>query len=81
MKKLSDTDLISCTYNCTLYQTPQTNVNPDTMTLQYVCSECSGKRAFHRKLRVYRSENGGFYVIARGTRCYVDNLMHKWFYK
>ena len=81
MKKLSDTDLISCTNNCTLYKTPQTSVNPDTMTLQYICSEHAGRRAFHRKLKVYRSESGGFYVIARGIRCYVNNLMSKWFYK
>ena len=81
MRKLSDTDFISCNSNCTLYQTPQTSVNPDTMTLQYICSEQDGTIAFHRKLRVYRSESGGFYVIARGIRCYVDNLMHKWFYK
>lgn len=79
MKSLSENDLISNTYNCTLYQTPQTSVNPDTMTLQYICSEQSGKIAFHRKLRVYRSESG-FYVIARGIRCYVNDLMHKWFY-
>lgn len=80
MKKLSETDRISFTENCVLYQTPQTSVNPDTLTLQYICSEQEGRIAFHRKLRVYRSE-GGFYVIARGTRCYVNDLMHKWFYK
>ena len=80
MKKLSDTDRISLTGNCTLYRTPQTSVNPDTLTLQYICSEQAGKIVFHRKLRVYKSE-GGFYVIARGIRCYVNDLMHKWFYK
>ena len=77
---MKSTDFISCTYNCALYQTPQTSVNPDTLTLQYVCSEQEGKIAFHRKLRIYRSE-GGFYVIARNSRCYVTDLMHKWFYK
>ena len=80
MKKLSESDFISCTDSCTLYKTPQTSVNPDTMTLQYICSEQAGRVAFHRKLKVYRS-GGGFYVIARGIRCYVDDLMHKWFYK
>lgn len=80
MKKLSETDFISCNNNCTLYQTSQTSINPDTMTLQYICSEQLGRIAFHRKLRVYRSESG-FYVIARGVRCYVNDLMHKWFYK
>ena len=80
MKKLSETDRISLTENCILYQTPQTSINPDTLTLQYVCSEQAGKVAFHRKLRVYKS-NGSFYVIARGTRCYVDNLANKWFLK
>ena len=80
MKKLGEADRISFTENCVLYQTPQTSINPDTMTLQYICSEQAGKMTFHRKLKVYRSE-GGFYVIARGYRCYVDNLMHKWFYK
>ena len=81
MKKLSDADFISCNNNCTLYKTPQTSVSPDTLTLQYICSEQFGRLAFHRKLKVYRSESGGFYVIARGTRCYINDLMHKWFYK
>ena len=81
MKKLSETDRISCADNCLLYKTPQTSVCPGTMTLQYICSEQSGRVAFHRKLKVYRSESGGFYVIARGTRCYINDLMHMWFYK
>lgn len=80
MKKLSETDRISFSSNCILYQTPQTSVNPDTLTLQYICSEQAGRIAFHRKLKLYSGENG-FYVIARGTRCYVNNLMSKWFYK
>jgi hypothetical protein len=80
MKKLSDANFISCSNNCTLYQTPHTSVSSDKMTLQYICSEQFGRIVFHRKLRVYRSESG-FYVIARGTRCYVNDLMHKWFYK
>ena len=80
MRKLSETNLISSAGDCKLYSTSQTSINPDTMTLQYICSEQAGRIAFHRKLKVYRSE-GGFYVIARGIRCYVDNLMHKWFYK
>lgn len=80
MKKLSEVDRISLAGDCVLYQTPQTSVSSDTMTLQYICSEREGKTAFHRKLRVYKSESG-FYVIARGTRCYVNNLMSKWFYK
>lgn len=80
MKKLSDADFISCNTSCTLYQTPHTSVSSDKMTLQYVCSEQLGRIVFHRKLRVYKSESG-FYVIARGTRCYVNDLMHKWFYK
>lgn len=80
MKKLSETDRISLTENCVLYQTPQTSICPSTMTLQYICSEQAGRTAFHRKLRVYKSE-GGFYVIARGVRCYVNDLAHKWFLK
>ena len=81
MKKLSETDFISCNNNCTLYQTPLTSVSSDKMILQYVCSEQAGRIVFHRKLRLYRNENGGFYVIARNSRCYVTDLMHKWFYK
>jgi hypothetical protein len=80
MKTLSEIDRISVSENCILYQTPHTMVSSDTQTLQYICSEQSGRVAFHRKLRVYRSDSG-FYVIARGTRCYVTDLMHKWFYK
>ena len=80
MKKLSETDFISCNNNCILYQTPHTSVGSDKMTLQYICSEQGGRIVFHRKLRVYRSESG-FYVIARGIRCYVNDIMSKWFYK
>ena len=80
MKSLSDADFISSTNNCTLYKTPQTSVDADTLTLRYICSEYFGKIAFHRKLKVYRNESG-FYVIACGIRCYVTDLMHKWFYK
>ena len=80
MKELTQNNIISSAGGCILYQTPQTSVNSDTMTLQYICSDREGKVAFHRKLRVYKSE-GGFYVIARGTRCYVNDLMHRWFYK
>ncbi len=80
MWELNDTNLISSAGACKLYQTSQTSVSQDKLTLQYICSEQAGRIVFHRKLRVYRSESG-FYVIARGTRCYVDNLMHKWFYK
>ena len=80
MKKLSDTDIISSNNNCILYQTPLTSVSQDRMTLQYIYSEQSERIVFHRKLRVYKSESG-FYVISRNTRCYVNDLMHKWFYK
>ncbi len=80
MRALSDTDLISSVGDCKLYTTPQTSVNVNNQTLQYICSEREGRIAFHRKLKVYKSESG-FYVIARGARCYVDNLMHKWFLK
>jgi hypothetical protein len=80
MKPPSEIDQISISDNCVLYQTPHTSVSSDKMTLQYICSEQAERIIFHRKLRVYRSQSG-FYVIARGTRCYVDDLMHKWFYK
>ncbi len=81
MKSLSENDLISCTNNCTLYQTSLTSISSDKMTLQYICSELAGKVVFHRKLRLYRNESGGFYVIARNNRCYVTGLANKWFYK
>jgi hypothetical protein len=81
MKKLSEIDQISFSDNCILYQTPQTRVNSDNLTLQYICSEQAGKIVFHRKLRLYRNESGGFYVIARNNRCYVTDLANKWFYK
>lgn len=80
MKKLSDTDLISYNSNCTLYQTPQTSINADITTLQYVCSEYLGKIHFHRKLKLYKRARG-YYVIAHGTRCNVTDLANKWFYK
>ena len=80
MKKLSDTDLISYNSNCTLYQTPQTSINADATTLQYVCSEHLGKIHFHRKLKLYKSARG-YYVITHGIRCNVTDLANKWFYK
>ena len=78
MNTFSEIDLISSVDGCKLYSTPQTSV--ETNTLKYICSEQEGIFAFHRKLRVYKNDSG-FYVIARGTRCYINNLMHKWFYK
>lgn len=81
MKKLSDADFISCNNNCTLYQTPYTSISSDKMILQYIYSEHLGRIVFHRKLRLYRNESGGFYVIARNSRCYVTDLANKWFYK
>jgi hypothetical protein len=81
MKSLSETDLISFTNGCALYQTKLTSISADKLILQYVCSELTGKIVFHRKLRLYRNESGGFYVIARNTRCYVTGLANKWFYK
>ena len=81
MKSLSENELISSANGCSLYQTPLTSISADKMILQYICSEQAGKIVFHRKLRLYRNESGGFYVIARNTRCYVTDLMHKWFYK
>jgi hypothetical protein len=81
MKSLSEKELISSTNGCLLYQTPLTSISADKMILQYICSEQAGKIVFHRKLRLYRNESGGFYVIARNNRCYVTDLMHKWFYK
>ncbi len=81
MKSLSKTDLISRTNNCTLYQTSLTSISSDKMTLQYIYSEQLGRMVFHRKLRLYRNESGGFYVIARNNRCYVTGLANKWFYK
>ena len=81
MKSLGDTGFISCNNSYILYQTPLTSVSSDRMTLQYVCSEQAGRIVFHRKLRLYRNESGGFYVIARNTRCYVTDLANKWFYK
>ncbi len=81
MKGLNENDLISCTGNCTLYQTPYTSISSDKMILQYIYSERLGRLVFHRKLRLYRNESGGFYVIARNSRCYVTDLANKWFYK
>lgn len=81
MKSLSEKDLISRTNNCMLYQTSLTSISADKVILQYVCSELAGKIVFHRKLRLYRNESGGFYVIARNNRCYVTDLANKWFYK
>ena len=81
MKSLSENDLISRTNNCTLYQTSLTSISSDKMILQYIYSEQSGRTVFHRKLRLYRNESGGFYVIARNNRCYVTGLANKWFYK
>jgi hypothetical protein len=80
MKDLSEIDLISGNTNYTLYQTSRTSINPDTMTLQYICSKYLGKISFHRKLKLHKSESG-YYVIVHGTRCYVNDLAHKWFYK
>jgi hypothetical protein len=81
MKSLSENDLISCTNNCTLYQTKLTSISSDKTILQYICSEQAGKVVFHRKLRLYRNESGGYYVIARNNRCYVTGLANKWFHK
>ena len=81
MKSLSENDLISRTNNCILYQTSLTSISSDKMVLQYIYSEQSGRMVFHRKLRLYRNESGGFYVIARNNRCYVTGLANKWFYK
>ncbi len=79
-RELSESNLISSAEGCKLYKTPQTSVDASSLTLQFICSEQEGKVAFHRKLKVYNS-GSGFYVITRGTRCYVNNLMHMWFYK
>lgn len=80
MNRLSDADLISYNSNCTLYKTPQTSINAEAATLQYVCSEHLGKIYFHRKLKIYNRARG-YYVIAHGTRCSVTDLANKWFYK
>ncbi len=81
MKSLSESNLISCANSCRLYQTKLTSISSDKIVLQYVYSELSGRIVFHRKLRLYRNESGGYYVIARNTRCYVTDLANKWFYK
>ena len=80
MNKLSDADLISHNSNCTLYKTPQTSINAEAATLQYVCSEYLGQIYFHRKLKIYNRARG-YYVIAHGTRCSVTDLANKWFYR
>lgn len=81
MKGINENDLISRTNGCSLYQTKLTSISADKLMLQYICSEQTGKVIFHRKLRLYRNESGGFYVIVRNHRCYVTDLAHKWFYK
>ncbi len=81
MKSIGEKDLISSNNGCLLYQTKLTSISSDKMVLQYICSEHSGRIVFHRKLRLYRNESGGFYVIARNNRCYVTDLANKWFYR
>lgn len=78
MLELNETNLISSGENCKLYKTPQTSVEADT--LKYICSEQNGRVAFHRKLKLHKGEHG-YYVIARGAKCYVNNLANKWFLK
>lgn len=81
MNDLSGKDLISSTNGCSLYQTKLTSISSDKQVLQYIYSEQLGRIVFHRKLRLYRNESGGYYVIARNNRCYVTGLANKWFYK
>jgi hypothetical protein len=78
LNKLDAAELISSGEICKLYKTPQTNIEDGL--LKYTCSECAGKIAFHRKLKLHKGEHG-YYVIARGTKCYINNLAHKWFLK
>ena len=78
MLELNEINLISSGETCKLYKTPQTSVEVDT--LKYICSEQQGRVAFHRKLKLHKGEHG-YYVIARGTKCYINNLANKWFLK
>ena len=80
MKELSKSNIISSAAGCTLYQTPQTSVDALSQTLKYIYSEQDGRIAFHRKLKLHKVKQG-YYVIVRGTKCYVDNLANKWFLK
>lgn len=65
---------VSCNNNTTLLRTAETKV--ENGYLYNIYSYAFGALRLHKKLKIYKQEPiGGYYVKARGIRCYMNSLV------
>lgn len=68
-------EFVSCNHNMTLWRNDDTKVC-DGYLYNIYSQFLWCKLKFHKKLKIYCQEPvGGYYVKARGIRCYMNNLV------
>ena len=72
-----DLEYVSCNHNMTLMKSKDTEVKDGYLYNCYSRHDYfgSGKIKHHKKLKIYKAEIGGYYVIAQGIRCYMNSLV------
>ena len=64
---------VSCNHCRALYRCNDTKIVDGF--LYNIYSQFVGfKPVFHKKLKIYHNETHGYYVVALGTRCYMNGL-------
>lgn len=72
-----DLKFVSRNHYMTLMKSKDTEVKDGYLYNCYSRYELfdAGVIKHHKKLKIYKSETGGYYVIAQGTRCYMNDLV------
>jgi hypothetical protein len=67
-------EFVSCNHNMTLWRRRDTKVH-DGYLYNIYSQFFDFEIKFHKRLKIYCCENGGYYVKAQGIRCYMNNLI------
>lgn len=72
-----DLFFVSCNNNMVLMRTKDTEVKDGYLYNCYSRHDFfgQGKIKAHKKLKIYKAEIGGYYVIAQDHRCYMNSLV------
>lgn len=72
-----DLFFVSCNNNMVLMKSKDTEVKDGYLYNCYSRHDYFGRSKLkaHKKLKIYKAEIGGYYVIAQGIRCYMNSLV------
>ena len=69
-------EFVSSNHGVVLYRRADTKISDGYLYNIYSHGLWSDPK-FHKRLKIYNHEIHGYYVVANGTRCYMNNLVRK----